>query len=323
MSQQAYYGYDSPDSQENLEGEPQSGISVFTSWIGGLVSIGLVAGLGVWGYNISVRDVTAVPVIRAMVGPMRIAPEDPGGETTAYQGLAVNKVQADGGVSVPTDQVVLAPAPVSLTGDDTTGAKLRPRPRLASAELATIPLNVRDVSATTDGAPGAMISAPQDTSAAIDQAVRVAVSEAINTKAVANVARLPGVKRSPRPRPRVLVASLDPSAAVISGGSGQTPTTASDRSAVDVDPSTIVSGTSMVQLGAFDDRTTAIEEWNNIVGRQGDLIGKRRRFIQVAESGGRSFYRLRMVGFKSLADSRRLCSALLARGTPCIPVTAR
>lgn len=79
----------------------------------------------------------------------------------------------------------------------------------------------------------------------------------------------------------------------------------------------------MVQLGAFDNRKTAMQEWDNIVARQGDLIGNRKPVVEEATSGGRKFVRLRMVGFTNINDSRRLCAALLARGTPCIPVTAR
>jgi len=313
MAEQSYYGYDTPEPEVSLH----PGMSVFTSWIGGLVSIGLVAGLGVWGYKISVRDVTAVPVIRAMVGPMRVLPADPGGETVSYQGLAVNSVQADGGVAPPPDTVVLAPPPVQLGAGDVAEAKLKPRAR--KTRLASAPSNVTDVSAET------LARAPGDNAqSAIDRAMKIAVSEAVNMKAVANVARLPGVKRSPRPRMRVRVAALVPP--VLGAGTDSLASTSvgvTTPSAIDVPSASIVSGTFMVQLGAFDSRTQAIAEWNSIVGRQGDLIGARKRYIQVAESGGRSFYRLRMVGFNSMSDSRQLCSALLARGTPCIPVTAR
>jgi hypothetical protein len=50
---------------------------------GALMSVALIAGLAVWGYRLAMRDVTGVPVVRALEGPMRIAPEDPGGSTAA------------------------------------------------------------------------------------------------------------------------------------------------------------------------------------------------------------------------------------------------
>ncbi len=45
--------------------------------------------------------------------------------------------------------------------------------------------------------------------------------------------------------------------------------------------------------------------------------------IQKAESGGRTFYRLRAMGFADLSDARRFCSALVAGNADCIPVTTR
>ena len=66
--------------------------------LGAVVSLALVAGLGVWGYKLTVRDVSGVPVVRALEGPMRVLPTDPGGKLATHQGLAVNAVQADSGI---------------------------------------------------------------------------------------------------------------------------------------------------------------------------------------------------------------------------------
>ena len=52
---------------------------------GATCSVALVIGLAVWGYKLAVRDVSGVPVVRAMEGPMRIAPENPGGEVADHQ----------------------------------------------------------------------------------------------------------------------------------------------------------------------------------------------------------------------------------------------
>ncbi|MFD1809073.1 hypothetical protein ACFSHQ_16160 [Gemmobacter lanyuensis] len=42
---------------------------------GALVSVAMLLGAGVWGYRIAVRDVMGIPVIKAMEGPMRVAPK--------------------------------------------------------------------------------------------------------------------------------------------------------------------------------------------------------------------------------------------------------
>jgi hypothetical protein len=45
--------------------------------------------------------------------------------------------------------------------------------------------------------------------------------------------------------------------------------------------------------------------------------------VQPALSGGRTFYRLRALGFADEDEARRFCSALLAENATCIPVTQR
>ncbi|MBZ0127652.1 MAG: SPOR domain-containing protein [Rhodobacteraceae bacterium] len=300
MSEQAFDSNGYP-----LEDERETGALVYAArTIGAILSIALVSGLGVWSYRLTLRDVTDVPVVRAMTGAYRVAPEDPGGELAEHRGLAVNSVQSDGGVAPPADRVVLAPPPVSLSDDDTVMAGHRPVPRLGGIE--DEPRNVADVSSQP---------ADETEAEAIERALRQAVAE---DSIDPDIARLPGVKRSPRPKARVLVAAL--AGGRDTAGSPRHPVA---TETVDVDPSTVPAGARLVQLGAFDSREDAIREWDHLMTRHDDLIGGRQRLIQVAESGGREFFRLRMVGFDTPSDSRRLCSALLARGTPCIPVTAR
>ncbi|HLQ20286.1 MAG TPA: SPOR domain-containing protein, partial [Tabrizicola sp.] len=88
---------------------------------GAATSLALVVGLGIWGYKLAVRDVRGVPVIQAMDGPMRIAPEDPGGEIADHQGLSVNTVAAVGTAAPLPERIVLAPRPVDLAPEDTAG----------------------------------------------------------------------------------------------------------------------------------------------------------------------------------------------------------
>ena len=45
--------------------------------------------------------------------------------------------------------------------------------------------------------------------------------------------------------------------------------------------------------------------------------------VQKATSGGRTFYRLRAMGFADIADARRFCAVLAAEKAECIPVTLR
>ena len=107
-------------------------LSVLAGWVGALMSIALVVGLGVWGYQLAMRAVSGVPVVRALEGPMHIQPEDPGGSQAAHQGFAVNSVAADGAAERPADRLILAPAPLDLSDEDL------PRPTLAETNTSRI-----------------------------------------------------------------------------------------------------------------------------------------------------------------------------------------
>ena len=77
------------------------------------------------------------------------------------------------------------------------------------------------------------------------------------------------------------------------------------------------------QLGAFESADVARQEWARLEGRFGVYMQDKSRVIQLAQSNGRSFYRLRAMGFVDLNDARRFCSAFKAEGADCIPVQVR
>ena len=89
-----------------------------TNGAGALTSVALVAGLVYWGYALAMRDVNGIPVIRALEGPARIAPNDPGGELALHQGLAVNRIAADGTAAEAANSVTLAPGASGLAEED-------------------------------------------------------------------------------------------------------------------------------------------------------------------------------------------------------------
>ena len=113
MTHQAEFG---PVGAERPEGVSRAGMAVQVT--GALLSVALLAGMGVWGYQLIVRDAHGVPVVRAMGGPMREAPENPGGELALHTGLAVNEVAAVGEAAPPEDTLLLAPVTADLTEED-------------------------------------------------------------------------------------------------------------------------------------------------------------------------------------------------------------
>ena len=91
----------------------------------------------------------------------------------------------------------------------------------------------------------------------------------------------------------------------------------------EVDAASLPIGTRLAQLGAFDTEEVARAQWGQLQARFAPYMSGKARVIQRATSGGRTFYRLRALGFEDVADSRRFCSALKASSVDCIPVVTR
>ncbi|APE45414.1 sporulation protein [Sulfitobacter alexandrii] len=306
-----------------------------TNIAGAAVSLALIAGIGVWGYKLLVRDVSGIPVVRAASGDMRVRPEEPGGELADHQGLSVNVIAAEGTAGRPADELRLAPKPIDLAEEDqvvqasmVTDAQQEretaaPAPAAVSADEVATALesgNVDDlVAKLTDGV-APMADIDDETDAIVAEVTEDVVAEVVEAEEErsATVIDAPGVRYSLRPKRRP--AEL----AVITRASLTTPAAAPAAPATEeVDPATLPTGTRLAQLGAFDSAEVAREQWDQLQGRFGMYMGDKKRVIQKASSGGRVFYRLRAMGFEDIADARRFCSALVAENADCIPVVTR
>lgn len=299
-----------------------SSLTNMTNVAGAVVSLALIVGVGIWGYKLMARDVSGIPVVKAATGEMRVRPEQPGGQLALNQGLAVNAVAAEGSAEAPADRLVLAPRPVDLTEEDApmTAATVAPvqqsQPQDVDVAAALEAGSVEDlVSRLTAGV--APIDA-EDTGAAPEVETRVAsiVQPAPVTPVIENaVLDKPGVRQSLRPRLRPAAAP-----AVVVPVRAEAVTSAQTN---ELDAASLPAGTRLVQLGAFDSAEVARDQWAKIEGRFGDYLSGKDRIVQKAQSGGRTFYRLRAHGFADLSDARRFCSALVAEGADCIPVVTR
>ncbi len=309
--------------------------------IGAVLSISLVLGLGVWGYKLAVRDVSGVPVVRALAGPMRIQPEDPGGESAPYQGYSVNTVQARGGVADPADSLALAPRNTRLVPGDspvvpnTEASALHvpapARPEIFGAagagEMQALADQLAADATPFEGTLTEITPTSSDGARATQIAVNIAVAAALSGFDIIS-ASVPGVVRSPRPvfRPADLAQTIRASIS----STDQPPASVGALTQVTVDPTIgevavadIAAGTRLVQLGAFDSPEVARAEWGRLMGQFSDYFDGKNRVIQEASSGGKTFFRLRALGFADLADTRRFCIVLLAGNAQCIPVMAR
>lgn len=276
---------------------------------GAISSLALVVGFGLWGYRLAVRDIAGVPVIRALEGPARMAPTDPGGEVADHQGLAVNDVAAEGAAAPPPDRLVLAPKPVELTLEDGPGLAGQP----PAPEAAMVPASLEtEVAAEVAAEPVAEVDA-----------VSAALSEALGTDPLADEGvELASLDADGLPAPEgAITRSLRPMPRPARKAEAVAATTPAQPEVID--PATLEPGTRLVQFGAFDSEKEAQAEWVRLAGRFGDLMAGKAMVIQEATSGGRNFYRLRAHGFDSEDDARRFCSALVAENASCIPVAHR
>lgn len=351
-----------PVSEPDLTGEASS-FGGAVRVMGAVGSMALVVGIGVWGYKLVMRDVSGVPVVRALEGPMRIQPEKPGGLQADHQGLAVNAVAAAGSAAPTADRLMLAPKPVELSEEDKPIGQVaqqdspdavQPAKAAASPEdLASLSVEalveqlsggtqsanstdtVTETATVTDtdspaaqdapaGQPEVMQADAPITEVAPDYDAPDADNPDVELEVAPAIVTGPGVRRSLRPLAR-------PARAVSSGDTKGTDTvlatainTAVDAVAnLEVDPESLPAGTRLAQLGAYDSVEVAREEWGRMSLKFEDYMEGKQRVIQKASSGGRTFYRLRAMGFDDLSAARRFCSALVAENADCIPVTTR
>lgn len=342
------------DAQQTAAGTAKgngAGFSTYANAAGAVVSLALMVGVGIWGYQLLVRDVSGVPVVRATEGPWRVAPENPGGEAADHQGLAVNEVAGRGSASGPVDRVALAPHPVGLEEEDVTAPALNTVPVLPGfsddtapeedstvmaamtaeedkADAARAPATImtnriekgapqRPISNATIQALADQIAADvQPLSAAAPAAAAPVRTEVKPVEAASPVIDAPGVRRSLRPRTR-------PAQLVQASARAAAAAPVETAASAALDPVSLPAGTRLVQLGAYESPAIAEREWTRIAGTFDSFFDGKARVIQKAQSGGRTFYRLRAHGFEDLADARRFCALLVAEGPDCIPVITK
>lgn len=347
MADLDYYGADYGAEQPSRFSDAARNFG-FANWAGAITSLGLTAGLAIWAVDLTVRDVSGVPVIAALEGPMRVAPENPGGTVAPFQGLALSDITSGGPAAPAPEQIVLAPPPVSLDAPALAD-------RIAAAEQAEAAGRV----AATDTADPVEPALQESIQLALAEAVEdeVVVGASATTTLLQGVAPVsntpqapvaaqvaaagpdlvspnqPGVARSLRPpaRPadlRRVVAAAAPATLPTDAPAQEAGTQVASLdvtlpSARDADPASLTPGTRVVQLGAYDSESAARGEWDRFSAKFGPYMAGKQRLVQKATSGGRDFWRLRVVGFQDGSDARRFCAELLAKDAACIPVTIR
>ncbi|ARU00966.1 SPOR domain-containing protein [Yoonia vestfoldensis] len=297
---------------------PRSGNGPAQSWTnatGALVSLSLIFGIGYWGYQLIMRDVTGIPVVRAIEGDMRVLPDDPGGDIARHVGLSVNELVAMGEAAAPEDRLVLAPRMPGLAREDLEAVPMASVDDVGEETMQPVAL-LPDAAALAVPAQN-MGATVEDVLAMVTQITAEDAAPAETTVAGRVPVSVPGVALSLRPVLRP--ASLRTAAAGAAAASPSAPVAAT-LSEVPVSTASFATGTDLVQLGAFSSPALAAEEWARLAGRFGPLMAGRERVVQVSTQSSGTWYRLRASGFADRDDARRFCAALQAEGAECIAV---
>ena len=272
-------------------------VTNLVNFAGAALSLALILGVGFWGYKLIVRDVSGIPVVRAMEGDMRVLPDNPGGGVAAHTGLSVNEVAALGEAGGPEDRLVLAPRTAGLAQED-----------LEAQPVAEAIANV----IAQEEQPVETAIAQDDVSVLAAQLANLSTEPPLVPQATASeiAPTVPGVATSLRPviRPANFRIPAPATAA------------AAETTEVAVTTTVFPAGANLVQLGAFPSPALAAQEWDRLQGRFGQLMAERGRVIQVSNQSSATWYRLRASGFADRAEARRLCAALQAEGAECIAV---
>ena len=233
------------------------------------VFLGLVAALGVWAWNLGTRDAAEVPIIRAMEGPARIEPVDPGGEQASHQGLEVNSVLTGNPEPAPRTSAVAEAPPAALTNEDGPQEGLV---AIAPTVAEAVPFDGLEDASPEPLARGADAS-PIDLAALVAEAVGPAETLGGNSEEDPALEQVSSSANRPKVRPAELRPAPTAAApAAVAPAADQTAAQAAVPR--EVAAGSLGLGTRLVQLGAFDSEELTRQAWASLVSRHGGLFGR-------------------------------------------------
>ena len=312
MTEQVY----SASAEGNLCKDIQnSKLSIF-SIFGAVISLNLILWAGYWTYNIISRDINGIPIVAAQPGPLRVAPDTPGGIEAENIELAVTKIASQ---ELPPNPkaVELAPGTEKLTPDDLTIFQAIRQKKIIDRQAALnnqIHLGViaPNISKEISLEPVNTVTNTANYSITENQSELVAAALALAFKPSADnlignaVAQNKFKQIKPRPRPNSLLeVSVSTTETVI-------------RPAL----ASVETGLAVVQFGTFATETVAFEEWDRLSKNLSVILDGRPKYVERIKRNGNEIYRLRLGGFVNIDDASRFCSAVISQEN-CVPVIAK
>ena len=298
--------------------DTQSNKLSFFSLFGAIISLNLILWAGYWAYSLISRDINGIPIVAAQPGPLRVAPEVPGGIEAENIELAVSKIASQ--ELPPNPQAVeLAPYTAKLNADDITINQALKQKKLIDSQIEKrtqghLQAAHPDLSNEISLVPIKTSIESSDYTIVDNQSELVAAALAIALKPdrdqLGNKVILEKIESNiikPMPRPgslRTKLSSLNSENSIL-------PTLGS-----------VESGLAVVQFGSFENKKRALAEWGRLSENLSVILDGRPKFVERIQRNGNEIYRLRLGGFVNIDDASRFCSAVISQEN-CVPIITK
>lgn len=158
------------------------------------------------------------------------------------------------------------------------------------------------------GAIAAKTGAPAVDDAVADRIAALAeADEALSSGSAAPAETPPAAKPQPKPATAPTAASTG------------TPAAETVKPTVTYRSGGALTGSHLVQIGAFRSQAEADGQWSKLQGKLGDYLDGKSQDVERADLGDKgTFYRLRVGPFASADDAKSYCAGLKERGTDCL-----
>ena len=287
-------------------------INMIFYWTGAALSLFLLAGAIGWSYQLIVRDVNQIPIVRAQLGPLRVAPDNPGGLTAANQGLSVTQLAVNE-KPLLSNEIYLAPA-AEILNEENLALKVKKEYESNKVDGA---FEIKEVNAENSMNLEALPDQKEVDSRSNDVGV---LSKAAFSQKKIEIENAVSLALSITNDPDKSLSWLRPKIRPV--GFYRNGNITEDQIVSNEPMPKLPTGSAVVQLGAFDSKSLAESEWQRFEKILGSILIPKKMVVQKAESGGKIFYRLRASGFSDISDARQFCTAISDK-VACIPVVTR
>ena len=287
-------------------------INMIFYWTGAALSLFLLAGAIGWSYQLIVRDVNQIPIVRAQLGPLRVAPDNPGGLTAANQGLSVTQLAVNE-KPLLSNEIYLAPA-AEILNEENLALKVTEEDESNKVDGA---FEIKEVNAENSINLEALPDQKEVDSRSNDVGVLSKVAFSQKKIEIENAVSLAlSITNDSDKSLSWLRPKIRPVGFYRNGNITE------DQIVSNEPMPKLPIGSAVVQLGAFDSKSLAESEWQRFEKILGSILIPKKMVVQKAESGGKIFYRLRASGFSDISDARQFCTAISDK-VACIPVVTR